>query len=130
MKTFAVYAPEDKHFAKFEFIKEGFNWIPFFLGVMWSLYHKLFKVSIGILIIYFFIGFFMGLLKVIDPVTQGLVELMSGLLIGLFCGFSAHDWMHNSLLKKHFTFVRTVKACNLSEAKEIFFKGDMPNQTM
>ena len=125
MKTFAVYMPADKHFAKFEFVKEGFSWFGLFFNFMWMLCNRLYKVSIGLVIIFAIINV-VG--YVIFPQEEkefmrAIFTLVLEVATCIFCGFNFDTWKQNALLKKRFKFIKTIRAADVDHAKEIFFEG-------
>lgn len=103
------------------FVKEGFSFWAFVLGVAWTLYQRLWLPSIAIIVFYFVLSKLEGH-EYISHTIGAIVQ--TGL--GLYIGLNANDWLAAKYLRKGYTLIGVVYAKNESDAQLRFFDNWQP----
>ena len=102
-KSFTIFQhPDGRIYA----VKDGFNWIAFFLSPFWVIYRKLW-IHVAIVWI---IG---ALLSLVIPIP--------GIAFGLIYGFKGNELVRKNLSNRGFKNKKDIKAKNPDDALAIFY---------
>jgi len=99
-------------------VKEGFNWAAAIFMVLWALWHRMWLVAIGLLVVSAAIGAgaaFLGL----GPESRAALTIGYAVLVG----FHANDWRRRALGRKDFEDAGIVAAPRADAALRRF--GDL-----
>lgn len=114
MKIFAVLSKKDikDYFKDVIYVEEEFSLTAALFSGIWSLYHRMWKVST----IIFIVSCLVYLLFDNNKINQ---DLMAPLLFAfsLYIGSNANDWYTKSLLARGYEFKGVIAAKNLEEAQ-------------
>lgn len=128
MKYFFVYLPEDNNLEKTIFLQDGFSFKAFIFTIFWTLYNKLYFISLLLLTSLVAID----LLIVNFYVDGSIAALMNTLIVPLICGLNGKQWLCQSLLRRKFTLTGVVIANNITDAQMKFFSehefSDQPHK--
>lgn len=103
MKIFDVYSNEsEEEDKKHEAVKRGFSWTGFFFGALWAFLNELYVLGLLLFITY------IGLLY-LKP-HAGRMIVIPHFLIPLTIGWLGNDFKRSKLIKKGYTFSKTVNA--------------------
>jgi hypothetical protein len=119
MKIFKVYIDKksENPLEEAVFIKSGFSLPAFLFGILWVLYHKLWKVA-GVLIL---IQIALTLLYKSSHIQEMTYVIISNLVL-VYLAFDASDIQENDLSAKSYILQSIVSAPNLDQAKINFFE--------
>ena len=96
-KLYAVYilpqSPQGQH--RPVLVREGFNIFAFLFGIFWSLYHRLWLVSLGI-VAYNVALMYAGRWHLLTEPSIAAIQMGAQVLIG----FQASDWRQSKLRRK------------------------------
>lgn len=96
-KIYAVYikpqSPQGQH--RPVLVREGFNIFAFLFGIFWSLYHRLWLVSLGI-VAYNVALMYIGRWHLLTDPSVAAIQMGAQVLIG----FQANDWRQSKLRHK------------------------------
>jgi uncharacterized membrane protein YccC len=92
-------------------IREGFSRTAFLFGPLWSLVHRMWLVTVAMVVFLLVLGSAMDAVP-LDAFVQTVVSLAVAVLIG----FHGNDWRRRSLTKRGYREVGVVAAHSLDEA--------------
>ena len=111
MKTFDIYFKEsESEENKYVSVKRGFSWTGFFFGALWAFLNELYVI--GLVLVIIFVG-----LRYLEPHAGGLI-VVPYFLIPIIVGWLGNDFKRSKLLKKGYTFSKTVQAEDAKTAIE------------
>jgi hypothetical protein len=93
-------------------VKRSFHWLAFIFGIFWAIYHRIYNM-IALIVTISIAGF---LLHHHDIVSEIAVEIGS-VLINVWFGFEAPNWLKQQLEKRGYRYFTTVSAQNELEAQ-------------
>src|SRR4051794_3995884 len=102
--------------ARIAFVRDGFSFWAFLLGPLWMLWHRLWLVLIGYLVLAGGLQFALARLGTSRPL-RALIDLLVALLVGLEAA-SLRRW---TLQRRHWTEVGVVVADDMNMAERRFF---------
>jgi len=119
MRIFTVHIKPELENAneKTVFIPEGFSWKALIFGVGWTLYHRLWLVSIAIAAV-------SGGVMYADE--YGYISEASAVILqialSIYIGFSANDWRRDKLTRQGFITSEVVASDNQMRAQQRYFE--------
>jgi len=119
MRIFTVHIKPELENAneKTVFIPEGFSWKALIFGVAWTLYHRLWLVSIAITALSY--GFiYAGEHGYISEASAVILQIA----LGLYIGFSANDWRRDKLARRGFITSEVVASDSPMRAQQRYFE--------
>ena len=99
-------------------IKDGFNWPAFLLAVPWALWHRMWIVALGLIVVQVVLGLLPGLVGLGETVS-GVLSLGLAVAIGL-TGADMRDW---SLRRRGYVAADVVVAENREMAERRFLES-------
>ena len=108
MRIYTVHVPflpTGPNHAEAVLIKESFSWLGFFFSVFWALWHRLWFVALGIVLLNALIGLLVVLIG-LDQLSQMIISFGIAVLIG----FTANDLRRWTLARKGFDQVAVIAA--------------------
>ncbi len=108
---------------RFVFVRDSFSFWAFLLGPLWMLWHRMWLVLIGYLVLMAALIF--GLRSV---GASGNVPFVVEFLVALLVGFEAATLRRFTLKRRRFRQIGLVVADNLEAAEQRFFDGWAPRQ--
>ena len=84
-------------------IAEGFSWGAFLLGVIWTLWHRLWIESAALLALFLAVGVIADFIALSEPIEAAILLAISGLI-----GCGGNDWRRESLHQRGFRDVGVV----------------------
>jgi hypothetical protein len=130
MSTYTVHEPPPRHDAgnpdpvSYVFVRDGFAFWAFLLGPLWMLWHRLWLVLIGYLLVG--AGLQLALAAVGAPFS---LRLTVAVLLALLVGFEAATLRRFTLARRRWRNVGVVIGDNLESAEHRFFDawvGQLP----
>jgi len=121
MSIYSVYEPPSKDGAvpdpaRFVFVRDGFTFWAFLLGPVWMLWHRLWLVLAGYLIVA------TALVVVLRSLgVSASVMVVAGILLALLVGFEAATLRRFALARRRFRNVGIVVGDDLETAERRFF---------
>jgi hypothetical protein len=99
------------------FVAEGFSWKAFIFGILWTLYHRLWAVS---LVIFAIMALFLivGEQKLLDTNSLFILEVA----FNFFIGFNANDWRRNALSRHGYITYDVVASDSYLHARQRYFE--------
>lgn len=119
MKIYTVHVRPDTQQAQEKpiFLREGFNWMAFFFGGFWALYHRLWWYAAVIV----FVNIALGLIA-----KEGILsrDAMMAVQLGFqaIVGFYANDWLRAKLEKRGYVFADVTAADSELRAEQRYFE--------
>ncbi len=98
------------------FVDEGFNWKAFLFTGLWTLYHRLWAATLGIILYNMILGHLL-ISNSLSHVGVGIVQLVIQILIG----FHANDWLRAKLKKRGYLMADIVSGDSMLRAEQRFF---------
>ena len=117
MDIFTIYSNDQDVWEKLDFvaIKEGFSWGAFFFAPFWALWHGIWWVFIGVLVVYWFI-YQVELSLLTFNYSEELILIILGFIFGLF----GNDIRRIYLERRGYIFLDIVYDVNTDSAIEKF----------
>jgi len=120
MPVYTVHEPPARHGgsdpARMAFVRDGFTFWAFLLGPLWMLWHRLWLVLIGYVVLMAGLQFALARLGT-SGTTRALVDLLLAILVGLEAA-SLRRW---TLQRRRWTEVGVVVADDMNMAERRFF---------
>ena len=98
-----VYKVFEHPMGRYEAVKDGWSWPAAFFGIFWSLFKKLWAVSLAL----FVLGIFLGFIN-----TTPEVALLLQLIIVIVMGYMGNSWRESKLLSNGYKYLGTSMADN------------------
>lgn len=127
MAVYSVLAPSprsggrDAGMERFVFVRDGFSWAAFFFGAFWMLWHRLWLVLLGYLVV---VGALEFLLRLIGA-SMG-ARILIGFLIALLVGLEAASLRRWTLTRRGWRDHGIVIGDDLEGAERRFFAALTP----
>src|SRR5262252_3960949 len=102
--------------ARFAFVRDGFYWSAFFFAVLWMLWHRLWLVLIGYLVV---AAAMAGLLRLSG--ASGAASVLVGFLLALLVGIEASTLRRWTLARRGWKPVGVVVADDFELAERRYF---------
>ncbi|MBT3358037.1 MAG: DUF2628 domain-containing protein [Rhodospirillales bacterium] len=83
MRVYSVHFRSGFGGPDFALIKEGFCWPAFLLSALWALWHRMWWVAAGLVVVSVAIGS-AGALLGLDPLSDAALSLATALIVGFF----------------------------------------------
>lgn len=99
------------------FVYEGFNWKALVFGVFWTLYHRLWIVSLVVAAITALIAMAAG-----KHIISESSELILQAAFGIYIGLSANDWYRSSLSRRGYIINDIVVESDEIRAQQRYFE--------
>lgn len=109
-------APVEADLERAVFVKEGFCWPALFFSAIWSLWHRLWLVLIGYLVIVL-------MLEATSRLVGGIAPGVTGLLFALLFALEANGLRRWTLERRGWQPVAMVEGSNREAAEVRFFAG-------
>lgn len=117
LKTFAVFSKNgEEEMEQTLFIHEGFTWMAAVFTFLWTLYHRMWLPTLGI-VAAMGVAFWLTFAGIIPPQIGALLRI--GILI--FVGFNAYYWREKKLLKTGHRLVGITHGNDETAAKLRYF---------
>lgn len=109
---------------KVRLIKPGFSWLAFLFPILWLLFHRIWRWFLVILALEIGVAV---LARQIGLPDWSL--FLASLVIMLYIGISARDWLGAALERRGFKLMATVSGDNEDEAFAAFVRREKPRMT-
>lgn len=97
-------------------VKEGFSWPAFFFSVLWALWHRMWLVAFGLIVVQVVISI------IAEAIDLGpVVDLILSVGFALIVGFCAGDLRRWTLARRGFVETGIVAGENASSAERRFY---------
>lgn len=96
-------------------IKEGFSWPAFFLGIFWTLWHRLWIESAALLALFLALGVILDYVDFNDLMESAIL-----LAVAVLIGASAADWRRQSLQRRGYRDAGVVSGPDIDSALRRF----------
>ena len=122
MSVYTVHVPPARAQAsppdpeRFIFVRDGFSFWAFLLGPLWMLWHRLWLVLIGYLVLVILLQAGLHMIGAPAPVT-----FLAGALLALLVGFEAATLRRFTLARRHFRDAGIVVGDDVESAERRFF---------
>ncbi len=104
------------------FIKEGFSWLALLFPVFWLIFHRMWLVLIGFIVVFFAVQW--GLLTL--GLSEDAVGIMTSLLLVGFA-FEANTFKRWTLGRSGYKMIAAVTGKSLGDCELKFFSGWSPD---
>ncbi|MEK6745786.1 MAG: DUF2628 domain-containing protein [Pseudomonadota bacterium] len=98
------------------FIREGFNFFAFIFGILWALYHRIWLVAVGLIIISGLFAFSEEA-KLLDKMSLAILQVAVQAIIG----FYGNDWRRWTLARRGYIMSDVVVSDNELRAQQRYF---------
>ncbi len=98
------------------FVREGFNIFAFFFGVLWALYHRMWRVAFWMVIVIGFLGAAEDL-QLLDIRSVAILQVAFNLVVGYW----ANDWLRANLSRRGYIMSDIVVSDNSLRAQQRYF---------
>ncbi len=113
MKTYTVHLnPADPKPENIILVKEGFSWLAFFLGMLFTLYHRMWLLSFILIIL----DVVLSILMAKEIITNEIIIYCISFGIKLLLASNYHDFYRHKLSKKGYIFQGIASGKNEDEA--------------
>ena len=103
------------------FVREGFSWKAFMFGVLWTLYNRLWTISIALVAVMTLLGMAEEH-KFISASSLSILQIA----LSLYVGFSANDWYRDSLARRGYITSDIVASDSDLRAQQRYFERVIP----